>query len=280
MGDSLAGAMGNAGPDDLVGVVLAAGEGRRLRPLTLLRPKPLCPVGGVALVDGAVERVTATGLPLAANVHHGREQLEAHLAEQHPNTYVSIEERQALGTAGALGRLRPWIAGRGVLVVNGDTWSDADLAAFVAEWDGERISVLVAGSGGFERRSRIAASIVPWPAVAALEAEPTGLFELCWAPAAAAGTLHVANHRGALVDCGTPSDYLRANLMAVERAGATIVAADAEVTGAAERSVVGAGASVAGVVRSSVLWEGTEVAAGEELDHVIKASARMTVLVR
>ncbi|HKY66707.1 MAG TPA: sugar phosphate nucleotidyltransferase, partial [Acidimicrobiales bacterium] len=48
-------------PTDVCALVLAAGEGRRLRPLTWLRPKPLCPVGGRALVDLALDRArTAT----------------------------------------------------------------------------------------------------------------------------------------------------------------------------------------------------------------------------
>ena len=59
MADSVAGTAAgeHAATPDLVGVVLAAGEGRRLRPLTDLRPKPLCPVGNRALLDLALERV-------------------------------------------------------------------------------------------------------------------------------------------------------------------------------------------------------------------------------
>ena len=66
----------------LAGVVLAAGEGRRLAPLTWLRPKALCPVNGVPLVDHALARVAASGLlpaSTAVNLHHGVAQLDAHL---------------------------------------------------------------------------------------------------------------------------------------------------------------------------------------------------------
>ena len=57
-------------PSDLCGVVLAAGSGTRLRPLTLELPKALCPVGDVPLVDLALERLRRLGISdLAVNVH-------------------------------------------------------------------------------------------------------------------------------------------------------------------------------------------------------------------
>src|SRR5688500_13503964 len=102
-------------PDSVAGVVLAAGAGTRLRPLTLFRPKALCPVNNVPLVDLAVGRVQAATPSVAVNVHHGRGQLERHLAGR---VHLSVEEEEPLGTAGALGRLREWIDGRPVLVHN------------------------------------------------------------------------------------------------------------------------------------------------------------------
>src|SRR5690349_11462357 len=115
------------GPEDaaVAAVVLAAGAGTRLRPLTLVRPKPLCPVGDRPLVDWAVERAGAlvgAAAAVAVNVHHGRALLEPHLAAL--GVHVSVEEGEALGTAGALGQLRPWLDGRAVVVLNGDTWTD------------------------------------------------------------------------------------------------------------------------------------------------------------
>src|SRR5439155_26439775 len=90
---------------ELAAVVLAAGAGTRLRPLTWLRPKPLCPVDNVALVDLAMDRVSGVSGPggVAVNVHHGRSAMEAHLADR---VHLSVEEPEALGTAGALGNLR------------------------------------------------------------------------------------------------------------------------------------------------------------------------------
>lgn len=261
-------------------MVLAAGEGRRLRPLTLVRPKPLCPVGGVALLDLALERVRSVTTARSVNVHHGRAHIEAHLGLHHPDVHVSVEQDEALGTAGALGQLRDWIAGRGVLVVNGDTWSEADLGAFVAGWDGERVRLLVSGEPVFGPRMVVAASLLPWAEVAVLAPEPAGLYELCWAPAAGGGRVEVVGDAGPVIDCGTPADYLRANLLAVDRASGSIIAPTARVIGSVERSVVGEQARVAGTVEESVLWEGTEVAPAEILQRAIRATERVTVLVR
>ena len=95
-------------PTDVCALVLAAGEGRRLRPLTCLRPKPLCPVGGRTLLDLAVERARTATAAVAVNVHHGREAIEAHLATGPggAGVHVSVEEPEALGTAGAVAQLR------------------------------------------------------------------------------------------------------------------------------------------------------------------------------
>ncbi len=281
MADSVAGTAASEHAADLglVGVALAAGEGRRLRPLTDLRPKPLCPVGNVALIDLALERLATVTDALAVNLHHGREAIERHLDGRRGGVAVhrSVEEPRALGTAGALGLLRPWIDGRPALVVNADSWTDADLARFVAGWDGERIRLLItAGPGGraeFGPRVGLVASLLPWSAVAALRPEPSGLYEVMWVEAHAAGRLETVEHKGRFVDCGTPGDYLRANLEAVAVAGGSIVAAGAEVAAGARviDSVVGEGAVVAGTVDRSVVWPGAEVHAGEVLTDAIRA---------
>src|SRR3954449_11268801 len=140
-------------PDSLAGIVLAAGAGTRLRPLTRLRPKALCPVANVPLVDLALARLEGATDDIAVNVHHGREALDAHLTGR---VHLSHEERQPLGTGGALGFLRPWIAGRPVLVLNADAGCPGSLAAFTHDWDGERIRLLLAGDDELHPRSRIA----------------------------------------------------------------------------------------------------------------------------
>lgn len=246
--------------DGVAGVVLAAGAGTRLRPLTLLRPKALCPVGNVALVDLAIERLAGAVGEVAVNVHHGRDAMAAHLGDR---AHLSIEHGRALGTAGALGHLREWLGGRAALVVNSDAWCPGSLAGFVQGWDGERVRLLVAGGDELTPRSRIAGAVMPWSELSMLRAEPSGLYEASWARASAEGRVEVVRHDGPFVDCGTPAQYLEANLLS---------------SGGA--SVVGEGAVVEGSLDRCVVWPGAIVWPGEQLTRAIRADAVTTVLVR
>jgi N-acetyl-alpha-D-muramate 1-phosphate uridylyltransferase len=247
-------------PDSLAGVVLAAGLGTRLMPLTRSRPKALCPVLNTPLVDLAMARFDGITTSVAINVHHGRGLLESHLAGR---VHLSIEAERPLGTAGALGRLRPWIDGRPTLVVNADSWCPDGLDQLVDGWDGSRVRLLVPGGGVLRPGTPIAGALMPWDDVQQLDDEPAGLYERSWAPAAAGGRVDVVAHDGPFVDCGTPSSYLRANLMA-----------------SGGKTVVGPGAVVEGEAVRCVLWAGTEVRRGERLVDAIRTSERMTVLVR
>lgn len=267
-------------------VVLAAGAGERLRPLTRLRPKPLCPVGNVTLLDGALTRAAAVVAPgaVAVNVHHHRALMEEHLAGR-ADVHVSVEPGEARGTAGALGLLRDWIAGRAALVVNGDSWSAGTLVPLLAGWDGRRVRILVHGRPVLAAGSPVVASLLPWSAVRELDERPAGLYEVCWRPAQVAGELEVVGDEAPFVDCGTPASYLRANRLAAAAAGggghASIVDPGAVVAPGAvvEGSVVGAGAVVQGALHGSVVWPGAAVPAGERLDRAIRADG-ITVLVR
>jgi NDP-sugar pyrophosphorylase family protein len=260
--------MGETLPASPAAVVLAAGAGERLRPLTRLRPKPLCPLGDTTLLDLALDRVGAVVAPssVAVNAHHHLDRMTAHLATR-PEVHLSVEPGEARGTAGAIGLLRDWIDGRPVLVVNGDSWTTGSLAPLVEGWDGERVRVLVHGEAVFGPRVPVVASLLPWSVVAGLGSEPTGLYEVCWRPAQAAGRLEAVGDGGApFVDCGTPASYLHANLLA----------GPLDATG----SVIGAGAVVEGEVRSSVVWPGARVGPHEHLERAVRADDGVTVLVR
>ena len=268
-----------ASTDDLAAVVLAAGAGTRLRPLTRLRPKPLCPVGARPLLDHALDRVATVTGSIAVNTHHGRYAIEDHIRSSHPGVQLSVEEPDVLGTAGALGQLRWWIDGRPVLVANADTWSDAALEPLLDGWDGEQVRVLVHG-GTFGPRASVVASLVPWRSVVDLAPVFSSLWTTVWAPAVETGRLESVPAGGDFFDCGTPASYLAANLHLADRAGGAGVIADgAVVTGDVQRSVVGAGARVAGAVHESVVWDGAAVAAEERLTRAIRADDG-TVLVR
>jgi len=264
-----------AGPvTDVAGVVLAAGAGSRLRPLTDLLPKALVPVGGVPLLDGALARlagaVGAGPRHLAVNAHAHADRVAAAVASR---AHLSREDSpdgaaEALGTAGALGALRDWVDGRAVLVTNADVWvrdGAAATTALLQGWDGERCRLLcepaaqdvradfrTAGGTGVRY---LGSCLLPAGLVAPLEPVPSGLYEVLWRDLDAAGALDLAVVApGGSVDCGTPADYLRANLAA---------------TGGA--SAVSPGAVVAGRVERCVVWPGAVVEAHEHLVEVVRA---------
>jgi NDP-sugar pyrophosphorylase family protein len=246
--------------DSLAGLVLAAGAGTRLAPLTHWRPKPLCPVGGVPLVDLAVARVRVVADEVAVNVHHGREAMLAHLGDR---VHVSVEEPEALGTAGAVGAIGDWLDGRPVVVVNADAWCEGGLDRLVDGWDGAALRVLIAGGGDLGPASLVAGALLPGPVAAAIPAEPAGLYEAVWADALAEDRLEAQPYDHPFVDCGTPAAYLAANLAS---------------SGGA--SVISPGAVVQGRVERCVLWEEAVVTAGEVLRDAVRVSDRVTVLVR
>lgn len=244
------------------GVVLAAGLGTRLRPLTDIRPKALCPVDNVPLVDAALARVRTAARDVAVNVHAGRAQMEEYLAGA-GGVHVSVEADAPLGTAGALGKLRDWIAGRPVLVGNADAWHRFDVRVLLEGWDGERPRLLVAhdpARGDFGPWRYVGSTLLPWAAVAGLDATPSGLHDRVWMPALASGLLELVEVEGEFFDCGTPADYLAANLCA-----------------SGGDSVVGEGAVVDGELVRSVVWPGGVVRRGERLVECIRVGADLTV---
>lgn len=223
-------------------------------------------MGDRTLLDWALDALAPAVGSVAVNVHHRSEQMLEHLSHRTATgaapVHVSHEQDRALGTAGAIGALRPWLDGRGALVVNADTWHRADLSSFVAGWDGERVRLLTSSPLPFGPRSGVVASLLPWSIARSLTAEPSGLWEVVWAAALADGRLDAVHEPGPVVDCATVSDYLRANM-----------------TWSSGASVIGTGAVVEGSVTRSVVWPGAHVGPGEVLVDAIRADGR-TVLVR
>lgn len=247
-----------------VGFVLAAGLGTRLRPLTELRPKPLCPVGATTLLDAALASVAPHVDGCVVNASWLAEQIVAHLHDR-PDVTVSVERPRPLGSAGALVHARPLISGRDVLLRNADTWLQGSLDQLADGWDGRRVRLLVAEPGqgepaDFGAYRYVGAALLPATAVASLPPDAFGLYRLMWLPAWERGDLDLVVTDAVAVDCGTPADYLRANLL---------------VSGG--ESVVGAGAVVEGDITRCVVWPGAVVSRGERLVDCIRADGGLTV---
>lgn len=129
-------------------MVLAAGLGTRMRPLTNDRPKALVEVGGRALIDHMLDRLADAGVTTAVvNVHYFAERMEAHLlARRGPPTIVVSDERaQALETGGGLKHALPLLGPDPVWVANIDSvWLEAGvpaLGALADAWDPDRMDV-------------------------------------------------------------------------------------------------------------------------------------------
>lgn len=109
---------------DIRAVVLCAGQGRRLRPLTERLPKPLLPVVGRPVLEHTLAELAGIGCTsVALNLHHLPQVLRKRLGSAWQGMGITYsEEPELLGTLGALGPLREFLAGGDlVLVVNGDS---------------------------------------------------------------------------------------------------------------------------------------------------------------
>jgi MurNAc alpha-1-phosphate uridylyltransferase len=146
-------------------MVLAAGLGTRMRPLTDDRPKALVEVGGRALIDHVLDRLVQAGVQTAVvNVHWFADRLEAHLAARGrgPAICISDERAELLETGGGLKKARPLLGDAPVFVANIDSvWTDAPgtstgwADALIRLWDPARMDacLLLArreGAIGFE----------------------------------------------------------------------------------------------------------------------------------
>jgi len=108
-------------------MVLSAGLGTRMRPLTGRMPKPLIEVGGKPLIDHVLDRLAETGVERAVvNVHHFAEQIERHLASRtKPQVVISDERGLLLGTGGAVVKALPELGATPFFHINSDTiWID------------------------------------------------------------------------------------------------------------------------------------------------------------
>lgn len=130
-------------------MILAAGLGTRMRPLTNDRPKPLIEVRGKALIDHAIDRLVAAGVTLVVvNVHYRAEMLKAHLARRRDvEIRISEEGSELLGTGGGILKVLLHFEGEPFFVHNSDSiWVEGvghALDRLKDRWDPERMDYLL-----------------------------------------------------------------------------------------------------------------------------------------
>lgn len=230
-------------------MVMAAGLGKRMRPLTATRPKPLIPVAGKTLLDHTFDHLRAAGVKRAVvNVHYLADTLEAHLAGvKGIDVVVSDERGELLETGGGLMKARPLLGDDPIYVVNSDNyWLDGPvdaLSLLAARWDPAKMDVLLlviplarahchGGQGDFtlaadgritgrRQRGRMAPFVyigvqILNPAV--LVDAPEGPFStmLFWERAIEAGRAYGVVHQGLWVDVGTPAAVARAEALRID----------------------------------------------------------------
>lgn len=134
-------------------MVLAAGLGKRMRPITDRIPKPLVVIGGKTMLDHALDRLAAIGVETAVvNVHYLAGQIEAHLATRTcPRILISDERAELLETGGGVKKALPLLGSAPFFHLNSDTvWTEADpapaqsnLARMAQAWDAGRMDILL-----------------------------------------------------------------------------------------------------------------------------------------
>ena len=218
-------------------MVMAAGLGKRMRPLTATRPKPLVEVAGKALIDHVLDRLRAAGVEqVVVNVHYLADALEAHLAARGDGLGVTISDERALllETGGGLVQAAPMIAEDTFLVVNSDNfWIDGpadSLRLLASHWREEEMDALLllipharasnnSGVGDFHMdaagrlRRRGTGRVAPFVFTGIqivskrlLRDAPDGAFStnIFWDRAIEEGRCFGAVHQGLWFDVGTP----------------------------------------------------------------------------
>ena len=218
-------------------MIMAAGLGKRMWPLTATRPKPLIEVGGKALLDHVLEKLRVAGVKkVVVNVHYLAEALEAHLMSRaHGLEVVISDERDLLlETGGGLVKAAPLIDSDPFLSLNSDNlWIDgpADtLKLLASHWDDRKMDALLLlvpqaralnhrGMGDFHmgstgrlrrrERSHVAPFVFTDIQIVSkrlLRDAPDGPFStnLLWDRAIEEGRCFGAVHQGLWFDVGTP----------------------------------------------------------------------------
>lgn len=135
-------------------MILAAGKGKRMRPLTddlpIPVPKPMVEIAGRTLIDRVLDRLEESGIRnIVVNVHHMADMLEGHLRARMPEIHISDERDALLETGGGVKRALPLLGDGPAFVINSDAlWVDdkddeSTLARMAAAWNSDRMDVLL-----------------------------------------------------------------------------------------------------------------------------------------
>jgi MurNAc alpha-1-phosphate uridylyltransferase len=130
-------------------IVLAAGLGKRMLPITATMPKPLVKVAGQSLIDFALDKLHEAGMEtVVVNVHHFADMLEAHLRTRaFPRIVISDERDELLETGGGVKKALPLLGTDPFVTFNSDSmWIEGagpNLKRLVAAWDAERMDILM-----------------------------------------------------------------------------------------------------------------------------------------
>jgi N-acetyl-alpha-D-muramate 1-phosphate uridylyltransferase len=130
-------------------MVLAAGLGKRMRPITATTPKPLVEVAGKSLIDFTLDRLQEAGIHrVVVNVHYLADLVEGHLAKRaSPIIAISDERERLLETGGGLKKALPLLGSDPFLTLNSDSlWIEGpqpNLRRLVAAWDPARMDILL-----------------------------------------------------------------------------------------------------------------------------------------
>lgn len=130
-------------------MILAAGLGTRMQPLTNDQPKPLVEVGGKALIDWVLDDLAAHDVTsTVVNVHYKAKMLKNHLAKREtPRIVISDETEELLDTGGGVAAALPLFDDEHLLVTNSDAlWGGGlgkALTALAAEWNDDAMDALI-----------------------------------------------------------------------------------------------------------------------------------------
>jgi mannose-1-phosphate guanylyltransferase len=282
-------------------MLLAAGFGTRLRPYTLVRPKPLFPVCNRPLLHILLDKLTQAGCGrTVVNCHYLADQIAAAAAAGRHEVILQ-HEQEVLGTGGCLRKALPHFADEPVLVMNGDVCHDIDLSGLLeahkqsgqpvtmALHDCPRFNVvqvrgdLVCGfgrAGAGEQDLAFTGIHVLNPEV--LEQIPAqGFFHIIdlYERLALAGQIGFIRTDGCFwQDIGTPADYLDLHRRLLEgKLPAWLISESAEIGSGVKLSdwgVIGAGAKIGkgAELRRCVVWDKAEIAPGQRLADQIACS--------